>query len=159
MDKIYLALVFSACQILVAGCFLVLVHWYIDQQKRKIRKEIEDLVRTIITAPDEKTPSPLAVIIDQGALLLAARLMQQLKAMLAGTESGLSKAEGAEVQLSMLEGAPPWASLVLGILPKRLRSQLLKNPQMIGALSAMTGGNHAGEADVTDIQRRIANQR
>ena len=144
MDPVWFALAFGAVEILVFACFAVLAHWYVDQQKRKIRDEISELVRAFITAPDDQTPSPLACLIDQGSLLLAARMVQQLKAMLAGTESGLSKAEGLEKQLSMLDDAPPWASIVLGILPKRLRSQLLKNPQMIGALSSFKPGNGAG---------------
>lgn len=146
MDTIYLALVFSACQILVVACTLVAVKYWYHMEKERIRRELEDLVHYLITSPDEKTPSPLAVLIDQGALLVASRLVQQLKAMLAGTESALSKAEGAARQLELLESAPPWVSMLAGILPPRLRSQLMKNPQMVGALGAMLSGRNKGES-------------
>lgn len=156
MDIIITAIVFGVCQILVFACFAVFIHWYVGYQERRIRKEIEDLVRAFLTAPDDKTPSPLAMLVDQGALLLASRLMQQLKAMLAGTESGLAKGENRQLQLDMMDNAPPWASMILGILPARLRNQLLRNPQMVGQLARMTG-NHAGDSEVTEIQRRMQN--
>jgi hypothetical protein len=89
----------------------------------------------------------LAQLTDVLATLLAARLVQQVKAMLAGVESGASKGE----QLALIENATqdnPWLAILSTILPKRLKSKLLSNPQMIGALSKLGGfgGNHgAGE--------------
>jgi hypothetical protein len=145
------ALVFSACQIVVCVCFALLVRSWAERKEQKLRSEITELVRGLIEAPDDKTPSPLAVLIDQGATLLASRLMQQLKAMLAGVESGLSKNE----QLSFLEEAShgsPLLSALAGMLPKRIRSGLLKNPQMIGALSKMVSGNHnSGNSSGDDL--------
>lgn len=158
MNTLLTMLLFSACQILVGVCFLVLVRWWIHRTEQRIRSEISEAVRIFITAPDDKTPSPLALLIDQGALVLASRLMQQVKAMLAGAESGRSKAEAEQMQEQIMGHAPPWASLVLGILPAKLRNQLLRNPQMIGALAKMTGGNNAGDSEVTEIQRRMTLQ-
>jgi len=140
------ALVFAGCQFFVLGCFaLLLRRWYLREISR-IQDEISETVRTFVTSPDADTPSPLAAFLDNVALLLAARLMQQLKAMLAGVESGAAKGE----QLAMFEEAAassPWLSLIAGILPKRLRNALTKNPQMVAALSKLGGGgNHQTEA-------------
>jgi phage-related minor tail protein len=137
------ALVFSGCQLLVLGCIVLLVRHWIRRQAAALRDEIAETVRTFVSAPDDKTPSPLAAVVDQFALLLAARLVQQVKAMLAGVESGASKGE----QLALMQDATsssPWLALIAGIIPKRLRNQLMRNPQMIGALSKLGGGgNHS----------------
>jgi hypothetical protein len=98
-------------------------------------------VRLFVTSPDENTPSPLAVIVDQMSTLLAARLVQNIKQMISGVESGAAKGE----QLALIEEASassPWVALLANMLPKRLRNQLMKNPQMLGALARMGGGNH-----------------
>ena len=132
-----------ASQVVVPVCFcLVLKRWY-DHQAAQLRDDLLDGLRDFVTAPDKNTPSPLAVITDQMATLLAARLMQDLKAMLAGVESGNAKGE----QLALIESASdanPWLALLSNILPKRIRNGLLKNPQMIGALSKLGHGSNGG---------------
>jgi hypothetical protein len=137
------ALVFSGCQLLVFACIcLAARHWY-TRELARIREEISEAVRDFVTSPNENTPSPLAVVADQVSLLLAARLMQQVKAMLAGVESGASKGEQLALITEASESSPLIAFLA-NVLPKRIRNQLLKNPQMIGALSKLGGssGNH-----------------
>jgi hypothetical protein len=134
------ALVFSGCQVLVFTCIcLAARHWY-HQELARIRAEISEGIRDFVTAPDENTPSPLAVVADSVSLLLAARLMQQVKAMLAGVESGASKGEQLAMITDAAESSPVIAFLA-NILPKRIRNQLLKNPQMIGALAKLGGGS------------------
>ena len=106
-------------------------------------------MRAFLQAPDENTPSPLACLIDQGATLLASRLMQQVKAMLAGVESGLSKQEQSELLSNASQGSP-LVGMIAGMLPKRIRSGLIKNPQMIGALSSLLDRRNGGSTgDVT----------
>lgn len=148
------ALVFSGCQVVVCACFLIAGHFWYENQKRKAISELTEFVRSMVEAPDATTPSPLAALIDQGALLLAARLMQQLKAMLAGVESGASKGE----QLALMteaQGNSPWLALISNMLPKRIRNQLMRNPQMIGALSRLAGGgNGSNTADVPPRRHR-----
>jgi hypothetical protein len=137
------ALVFSGCQFLVCACIAVFLRFVIARKEAQLRKELRELARALIEAPDDKTPSPLAVMIDQGATLLAARLMQQIKAMLAGVESGLSKNE----QLELMEGAAngsPLVGMLAGMLPKRIRNGLMRNPQMIGALSNLFNRQNGG---------------
>jgi hypothetical protein len=147
------ALVFVACQTLVFTCFGILAVRFFRREYRQLREEAAEALRGFVSAPDANTPSPLAAMCDQLALLLAARLVQQIKAMLAGVESGASKGE----QLGLMQEASqssPWLSLIAGMLPARLRNQLLKNPQMVGALSKMvgTGGNH--RQDTSEIAPR-----
>lgn len=147
------ALVFTGCQTLVLSCFAFLaIRWYRSESSR-LRDEISSAVQQFFSPPDADTPSPMAVLIDQAALVLAARLAQQVKSMLAGVESGESK--GA--QLSMITEAAagsPWMALLSGILPARIRNKLMKNPQMIGALSKLgnLGGN--GSPDGAYVPRR-----
>jgi hypothetical protein len=152
LPVIIAALVFAGCQCLVLGCFaLLLRRWYLREISR-IQDEISEAVRTFVSSPGPDLPSPLAVFMDNVALLLAARLVQQVKAMLAGVESGESKGE----QLALIEEATqgsPWLALLSGILPKRIRNKLMKNPQMIGWLSNL-GGNHSAAANVAPRRHR-----
>jgi hypothetical protein len=151
---IFAALVFAGSQALVLGCFAFLLRRFYRSERQRIVDEISEAVQTFATSPDPDTPSPLAVMIDQAALLLAARLMQQAKAMLAGVESGESKGE----QLALINeatGGNPWLALLSGILPARIRNKLMKNPQMIGALSKIgAGGNHSSTAEVSPRRHR-----
>lgn len=149
-DLLAVALAFLVSQCLVVACCVYVGRRWYERERRRVQDDISQAVHDLITAPDENTPSPLAVLIDQGALLLSSRLIQHLKAMLAGTESALSKAEGTERQLELLQSAPSWVSVVAGILPPRLRKQLLANPQMIGALSNLVGANKGGGNHSTD---------
>ena len=137
-------LVLSGCVSLVLVCFgLIIRYWY-----HRIRNDLITTLHQFIESPDDKTPSPLAVLSDQIALLLAARLMQQIKAMLAGVESGASKGEVSEALAQASEGSP-WVGLIAGMIPKRIRNGLMRNPQMMGALSKLGqrgGGDNGHEA-------------
>jgi formyltetrahydrofolate synthetase len=149
---IFVALVLAGCQTLVLACFAFLaVRWYRSEAAR-IRDEVSEALRTFVTAPDDKTPSPLAVATDMVAMLLAARFMQQLKAMMAGVESGESKAE-KDAMIDAATANSPWLALLANIIPKRLRNQLMKNPQMIGALANLGRGNHSADATPSGVQR------
>ena len=149
LETLLLAII--VCQIVVPVCFcLVLRRWY-NHQLSNLREEATNALHEFLSAPDEHTPSPLAAITDQLATLLAARLMQQLKAMLAGVESGAAKDE----QLALMESASegnPWLALIAGALPKRIRNSLLKNPQMVGALSKLGHGSN-GEQPAVPTRR------
>lgn len=131
---------------------MLAVRWY-HAERQRLRDELESAVRGFVEAPDDKTPSPLAAFVDHIALLLAARLVQQVKAMLAGVESGAAKGE----QLAMFEAAAeqsPWIGLIGGMLPKRIRSQLMKNPQMIGALAKLGGAGNGARGEPSEVVRR-----
>ena len=119
---------------------MVAIRWY-RRERASIQEEAADALQAFVASPNADTPSPLAVLVDQMALLLAARLIQQIKTMLAGVESGASKQEQAAM-LSEATAGSPWLALVAGMLPARIRNNLLRNPQFLGSLSKI-GGNHA----------------
>jgi Pyruvate/2-oxoacid:ferredoxin oxidoreductase gamma subunit len=133
-------------QVAVSAGFSLLAVRFYRHEKAQVAQEIADWARSVIEAPNETTPSPLAVLIDQCAIVLATRLVQSVKQTISGVESGAAKGE----QLAMFEAAAaesPWIALIGNMLPKRLRNALMKNPQMIGALSKLGGGNnHSAEA-------------
>jgi hypothetical protein len=139
---IWSVLLLGGCQILVFACMAGLASRWYHRERQKIVDEISEAIESFVKSPDADTPSPFAMLLDQAALLLAARLVQQLKAMMAGVESGEAKGQ----QLAMIEQASegnPLVALIAGILPARIRNKLLKNPQMIGALARFGGGgNH-----------------
>jgi hypothetical protein len=147
------ALVFSGCQVVVFACFIIATRFWFESEKRKAIRELTEFARSMIEAPDENTPSPLAALIDQGALLLAARLMQQIKAMLAGVESGEAKAEQGRL-FGEASAASPLLGIVGAMLPKRIRNGLMRNPQMMAALSRLGGGNHTGGPEAAIPPRR-----
>lgn len=138
-------LMFVACQLSVFVCIALAWRIWYGREKARLVQQLKDLVRGFAEAPDKDTPSALAVLIDQIALVLAARLVQQLKAMLAGTESGISKNETQQLAMDLGEGNP-WLGILAGILPKRLRNQLLRNPQMVGALTKFAAGRNGSGA-------------
>lgn len=152
---IYVVLALILGQIAVFTCFSLLAVRFYRAEKAKTLQEASEWARSLIEAPDETTPSPLAVLIDQCAIVLATRLVQSVKNTIAGVESGAAKGE----QLAMFEAAAaesPWIALIGGMLPKRLRNALMKNPQMIGALSKLGGGgnNHRSAEALPVIRHR-----
>jgi hypothetical protein len=151
------AFVFSACISVVLTVLTVAARRALskkyEQERQRLADDLAESLRTFITAADATTPSPLAVLVDQFAILLAARLVQSVKGMIAGTESGVAKGE----QLALLEDVTkdsPLLTLLSGLVPRSLRTKLLKNPQMVGALSKLgsLGSNHG--ADTASAPRR-----
>ena len=153
-------LVSALCQGLVGFSLLLLARkWYV-RESDTIREEILQTVRGFIEAPNGETPSALAVIADQFATLFAARLLQQAKSMLGGVASKVQQSE----QLALIEEAAeanPLVSMLANMLPKRIRNNLLKNPQLVGALAKFGGGNNhsvaGGGGD--DVSDRIGRKR
>ena len=139
-------MLFTGWQFLVLGCTLFLVRCWYENERERLRQDAENAVRAFVEAPNADTPSPMAAMIDQFALLLAARLMQQVKAMLAGVESGAAKGE----QLALMETAmaeSPWLGMIGAMLPKRIRNSLMRNPQMVAALSKLGSNQNSGSGD------------
>lgn len=100
------------------------------------RDQVTQALTAFVSPVKEGEPSPLAMIADQLAIVFAARIVQQLTERAAGIASGQARAELAE-QAQELAGASPWLGVLAGILPKRLRNQLLRNPQMVGSLAQL----------------------
>jgi len=144
---------FLTCHTLVLICLFGLSVRLLARAREKMKDEALATLREFISAPDADTPSPLAALTDTFATLLAARLVQNVKAMLAGVESGASKGE----QLALMDEAmdkSPWLGLIGGMLPKRLRNSLMRNPQMIAALSRIGGNNHGVTNEGATAPRR-----
>ena len=141
------------CHTLVLICLFGLSVRLLARAREKMKDEALATLREFISAPDADTPSPLAALTDTFATLLAARLVQNVKAMLAGVESGASKGE----QLALMDEAmdkSPWLGLIGGMLPKRLRNSLMRNPQMVAALSKIGGNNHGVTNEGATAPRR-----
>lgn len=154
------ALTFSACLAVVlfvfGTCFaLVARHWY-ESERLRLRQELEAALRSFIESPDGTTQSPLGVMLDSGATLLAARLVNQIKAMLMGVESGLAKRDNADSLAAGAAGQSPWLALITGMLPTRVRNGLLKNPTILSALSHV-GGNHGSTDSTAAVVRKHRN--
>ena len=142
-----------ACQTLVLICLFGLAVRLLARAREKIKDEALGALRQFVTAPNDSTPSPLAALTDTLAMLLAARLVGQVKAMLSGVESGVAKGE----QLALMDEAmdkSPWLGLIGGMLPKRLRNSLMRNPQMVAALSKIGGNNHGVTNEGATAPRR-----
>lgn len=138
----WLVLVLGGCQSLVFVCTLLLARRWYESERERLAAEVHAALESFVKSPNADTPSPLAILMDSAATLLAARLAQQLKAMLSGVESGEAKGEQLSLIAQASEGNPLTA-LLAGILPARIRNKLMKNPQMLGALSRIGGGgNH-----------------
>jgi hypothetical protein len=141
-------LVFSACTALIAtiGAFL-LRRWYVREYSR-LAEDLATAWCNLITPKEPGDTTVAVVLMDQFATLMAARLAGQVKAMLAGVESGESKGQ----QLALIEEATqksPWLALLASALPKRIRNKLLANPQMVTAMANLhggMGGNGAGDS-------------
>ena len=149
------ALVFSACLIVVSAAWALAAWLYLSRKEREYTEKIRAALRTALESPDEETPSPFAQIADQVCILLAARITQQLKAMLAGVTSGVSKAQAEGEQNAILEGGPAWLPLVAAILPKKLKAQIARNPQFLSALSSMGRGNGSSPESGASIRSRL----
>lgn len=150
---IWLVCVLIACQTLVSICLFVSAAKLLSRERDRLKDEAIATLREFISAPDADTPSPLAALTDTFATLLAARLVQNVKAMLAGVESGASRGE----QLALIDGAmqqSPWLGLIGGMLPKRLRNALMRNPQMVAALSKLGTNHSSGTASDAQPPRR-----
>lgn len=151
------AILVGVCQIITMLGLALLFKMWADAKQRQIEKRIDASLRGFIESADEKTPSPLAVIVDQFAVVFAGRLVQQLTAGLRSSVGGQNKHENeamADLSEAALTSGNPWLGLVANILPKKLKRTLLANPQMAQALATrLNGGNHSSADD--DFSNRI----
>jgi len=120
-----------------------LCYWIRREISRK-QNEIEDKLRESLTqfvsSPDDSTPSPLAVLVDQTATVFAGRLVGHVKAILSAAQGGnMAAANSAELDIaeSALAQSNPGLGMLAQLLPKKFKRGLLKNSQFTGALSNM----------------------
>lgn len=84
--------------------------------------------RDFITPSSESTPSKLAQVCEAFSEMLGRSLVASLKAFLMGSKSGEVRQANAEVGAGI--DASPLGTIV-GMLPKSVRSSLIKNPQLL----------------------------
>lgn len=118
-------------------------------QKRKVQA----VIKAFVTQPDEKTPSPLAKMVDDSAALLSAHLVMQVKTTLMGLASVDSKNAVKAGTEAILE-ANPALGMLLHFIPGAKR--LVKNPAMLslfsGALTKMSGKNGSNPPASGNVQ-------
>ena len=136
-----------------------LCYWIRREISRK-QNEIEDKLRAALTqfvsSPDDSTPSPLAVLVDQTATVFAARLVGQVKAILSAAQGGnTAAANGAELDVAeaALASTNPTLGMLAALLPKKFKRGLLRNGQFTGALSSMLNkGNGSSSTSSNKIK-------
>lgn len=154
-DWLLFGLCLGAIQGLTVVAMAVMVSRFVRSKEQEYARRLVEAWEEFTTAPDENTPSKLAAYCDMVAMVLAGRLMQQVKTSMAGKLSGAARAEQGELA-GVMAGGSPWLALGMALLPKKLQRQFLQNPQMLGALAGKLGGangdNHApaGENDGFD---------
>lgn len=108
------------------------------REKRKLTYQI----KRYFNAPDDKTPSQFALMVDAVAFVVAQRFVSQLKATVAGMNSVDARLDLKEKRSEILEGNPQLAS-ILNLIPGLRR--ILKSPAGLALagqiLSRVTGGN------------------
>jgi len=108
---------------------------------------IYDDIQQFVTAPDEKTPSPLAQFVSTIADMIARSMMAQIRTTFAGIAGGTARAEdaiGADIAQAALTQANPILAGLLNTVPQA-RRMLKKHPELIDAIVARFGGggNHS----------------
>lgn len=105
-----------------------------------LKRRLLSACRTFLAQPDEKTPSQLAVLVDQMSFILATRIVTQLKT----TFMGMTSVDARNDQRSAaaeIAAANPGLAAVLQMIPGARR--LLKNPELLaligGAFSKISG--------------------
>ncbi len=131
-----------------AGLFACVV---LARLQRKLRS-FEDTVRVFFTAPNDKTPSPFALTVDEVSQLVSRALIAQAKATFMGEASAASRAASrAEGQAAMAEaaGKVPWLAAISALAPGFSKS-LMKNPALLAGIgNLLNRGNQPAGAPTT----------
>ncbi len=105
----------------------------------------EATIREFLSAPDDKTPSPLAQTVDQASQLVARALIAQAKATFMGEASAVSKAaakaEAGQAQAAMMARFP-WLAAIAALAPGFSKT-LTKNPALLNLVPMIQGGGRS----------------
>ena len=107
-------------------------------------RSVEAGFRSFIIPPNDKTPSQLAVVVDQMAQLVGRAVIAQAKATFMGEASSVAKAANKDAADATMARVP-WLSAIATLAPGFSKS-LMKNPALLAALGNALGGNHRGTA-------------
>ncbi len=147
MLLVIICLVFVGCLLIVCPLLAgrLLIRW-VEQKIADEKAELSTQLRAFVESPSEDTPSPLALMADQFALLFAGRLWQHMEARLRGSNSQTTASLNKEEE-AVLAASNPGMALLGAFLPKKIKKMLEKNPMMVGALSNMMGAAPPGGGD------------
>lgn len=147
---VLLIIVCAVSPVITSLITLAIVHRYIRRQEERIREAITAWV----TAPDEKTPSPLAVATDQIATVFAARIAKHVLASihaLTGQVANGAKGELAAAAEAEVTSQHPALGILANFLPKKIKRQMLTNPQFLQGLGQLVGNKSNGHAAGTQM--------
>jgi len=140
------------------SAFILLPRW-ITRLRADVTCEVAESVRSFVTSPDENTPSPLAQLADQCALLLVGRAQQAIEARMRGAHGAAARDEGNAQVAEAIASGPSWLPIVAQFLPKKWLKLLASNPQFLGQLPLNLGGNQSGSnGHDKSVADRIRNQ-
>jgi hypothetical protein len=154
--------------VLLVGLFLsnivlVALIYGLARRLHTIEARITANITTFLSAPDDKTPSPLAQLIDNVAAVVASRAASSAMAVIRGSIGGTMKGVNSEA-ISEASQMSPGLALAATLAPKQFR-RLGKNPLALrgldGLLGKIVGGLGANgqgtisNIDVGDVGERI----
>lgn len=124
--------------------------------EQRLYETVQSSLTRFVSPGQEGEPSPLAVLVDQCAIILAGRIMQQLKNTAAGVASGQARHDLAVAEQE-LAGQSPLLGTLAAILPKKLRNQLIRHPQMLGQLGLFgpRNGETPSEVSGSSVRERL----
>lgn len=106
-----------------------------------IKRELRRTLAGFVTPPDDKTPSQLAVLSNQLAVLFAQHAVQQAKTTL----MGMSSVDSRNATKETISGNPV-LSLLAGVLPKKLLNAVAGNPVVLDKVMGYLSKNQAENA-------------
>jgi len=130
--------------LLVCNVLLLVVCLSLVRRLRVWEYKISDTFREWITAPDEKTPSPLALFISQIGAVVGGQCGNSVMAAIRGALGGTQKGANAEAMAEAVEGDSK-LGLVQALAPKLFR-RLNKNPAALAGLQGVLGKLFGGAA-------------
>lgn len=107
------------CNVLILGGIA-----YAFLKIRNVYHEFKDF----ITPSSETTPSKLAMVFESISEMFGRSMVASLKGFLMGAKSGEVRGANAEIGASIDSSA---IGAIVGMLPKSVRSSLIKNPQLL----------------------------
>lgn len=123
--------------LLLSNLLLVAVCLSLIRRLRGWERKIADSLREWVTAPDEKTPSPLAQLVDKVGAVVGGHAGNSVTAAIRGALGGVMKGVNAEAAGEAIEGSPA-LGLVSALNPK-LAKRLSKNPAAMAGLQGLFG--------------------
>jgi len=124
------------------------------QEKQQIIERLNEFV----TSPDEKTPSELQEYITAYAPTIANGLYKSLMASFNQTKGAIQRNYNTQEQAALESNLPPIASILMNLLPNKMKKSVLNNPSLIQAganlLNQNGNGNNSGSSGAkTDFNK------